>query len=103
MAKKTKGETQSEASEKPQNGGAQPERSAAPPAISIRSGDAYLAVWVSGNRLRVSVSRRVESGYERYGPWVIPIDYLIYKVLETKEGREVIKKAAEFVEALSEE
>jgi len=83
--------------------GEQPERSAAPPAISIRSGDAYLAIWVSGSRLRISVSRRVEGGYERYGPWVIPLDYLIYKVLETKEGREVIKKAAEFVEALSEE
>jgi len=94
-------ETQSEASER-QNG-AQPERSAAPPAISIRSGDAYLAIWVSGSRLRVSVSRRTNEGFERFGPWVIPLDYLIYKVLESKEGREVIKKAAEFVEALSEE
>jgi len=102
MAKKTKGETQSEASER-QNG-VQPERGAAPPAISVRSGDAYLAIWVSGNRLRVSVSRRTsDGGFEGFGPWVIPLDYLIYKVLETKEGREVIRKAAEFVEALSEE
>ena len=83
--------------------GEQPERSATPPAISIRSGDAYLAIWVSGSRLRVSVSRRVEGGFERYGPWVIPIDYLLFKLLDSREGREAIKKAAEIADALGED
>jgi len=87
-----------------ENGEQPAERTATPPAISIRSGDAYLAIWVSGNRLRVSVSRRTsDGGYERWGPWVIHLDYLLYKAIDNKEAREVIKKAAEIAEALSEE
>jgi len=70
------------------------------PILTIRGRETFLSIWLSGNNMKLSVSRRTENGFEKIDSYAIPLDYLLFKALE--KSREVLKHYCEFVGALEE-
>lgn len=70
------------------------------PDITVKGKDTYLSLWI-GSRVRISISRRTNNGFERIDSYTIPLDYLLFKSLE--RSRDVLKRYCEFVLDLEEE
>ena len=70
--------------------GEQPEKRY--PLLSI-PGEYQLTVWANRNTVRFVVNRRTENGWERVAKWVVPLDYLLFKIaIEVEGGLDVIKQ-----------
>jgi hypothetical protein len=41
-----------------------------------------LSIFISSNKLTLTVSRKGETGFERIDRYVIPLDYLLFKIFE---------------------
>jgi len=62
------------------------------PLLSI-PGEYQLTVWANRNNVRIVVNRRTENGWERVAKWVVPLDYLLFKIaIEVEGGLDVIKQ-----------
>lgn len=72
----------------------------AKPDIVIKGKDCYLSIWL-GDNVRITVTKKTQNGFERIDSFMMPLEYLLFKVLEKK--RDVLKKFAVFVESVEEE
>lgn len=70
------------------------------PLVTVRGRDTYLSIWVSGNNVKISVSRKGQGGFERIDSYLIPLDYLLFKVIEA--SKDIVARYCEFVSALEE-
>lgn len=73
------------------------ERKSEKPDIIVRGRDTYLSVWIS-SIVKISITRKSSDGYERVDSYAIPLDYLVFKILD--KSRDVLKRYCEFVDAL---
>lgn len=74
------------------------ERPSEKPSVVVRGKDTVLSVWISENSVRFSVSRKNEGRFERVDSYSIPLDYLLFKIMEKNPS--MIKRYCEFVESL---
>jgi len=70
------------------------------PLLTVRDRDVYLSVWLSSNAFKIRVSRKTEKGFEAIGNFMIPLDFLLFKVIDSVQGREVYKRYCSIAEAL---
>jgi hypothetical protein len=59
-----------------------------------------LSIFISENKVTLTVSRKTETGFERVDRYVIPTDYLLYKIFE--RSRNSFGGICEIVERLEE-
>jgi len=71
------------------------------PDITVKGNQSVLTMWISEDKLRVSISKRSDQGFERLDSYSIPLDYLMFKVFE--KNRRMIKRFSELVETIEEE
>jgi hypothetical protein len=51
--------------------------------ITIRGENkTILSIFISENKVTLTVSRKTESGFERVDRYTIPVDYVLYKIFE---------------------
>jgi hypothetical protein len=76
------------------------EREKEKPVIIRGENRTILSIFVSENKVTFVVSRKVESGFERVDRYVIPADYLLFKLFE--KNRSAFSSICEIVERLEE-
>jgi len=76
------------------------EKSEKKPLLTIRGKETYLSVWVSGNSVKMSVSKRGDQGFVRVDSYMIPLDYMLFKIFES--SKDVLKRYCEFVASVEE-
>jgi hypothetical protein len=52
--------------------------------ITIKGESTILTIFIRENRITLNISRRTQTGFERIDRFVIPTDYLIYKLFEKR-------------------
>lgn len=62
------------------------------PDLITRHGDTVMSIWITENKIRLSVSRKKEGGFEKVGVFVIPVDYMVFKIL--MKNPDIVKKFA---------
>lgn len=62
------------------------------PLLSVVSGEYRLSVYPGTVNIAIVIYRRGSNGYEKISKFVIPSDYLIIKILENPETREVAQR-----------
>jgi hypothetical protein len=68
--------------------------------ITIRGEKSILSIFIGENKITFTVSRKTEGGFERIDRFVIPLDYLLFKVFEKNRG--IFGGICEIVERLEE-
>jgi methyl coenzyme M reductase subunit D len=68
--------------------------------ITIRGEKTILSIFIGENKVTLTVSRKTESGFERIDRYIIPADYLLFKLFEKNRGAfsgicEIIEKIEE--------
>jgi len=62
-----------------------------------------LSIWVSGNDLKIRVSRRSEKGFEKIDTYVLPLETLINRVLLDSEAIDITRRYCKFAEVIESE
>jgi hypothetical protein len=52
--------------------------------ITIKGENTILTIFIRENRITLNISRKTQTGFERIDRFVIPTDYLIYKLFEKR-------------------
>jgi len=76
------------------------------PLLTVRGREGFLSVWVTGNAIKFSVSRRAGEAFERVDAFVVPLDYMFLQLFGDREVRETARRCillAEAAERLAEE
>jgi hypothetical protein len=69
--------------------------------ITIRGENrTILSIFISEIKITLTVSRKTETGFERVDRYVIPVDYLLFKIFERSRGS--FGSICEIVERLEE-
>lgn len=71
------------------------------PDVTLKAQGYYLSIWLDGNNARFRVTAKEGDGFKHVATFSMPVDYLLYKLLERQRGHVV--RLCELVEALSEE
>jgi methyl coenzyme M reductase subunit D len=73
--------------------------------ITIKGERTILSIFIGENKITLTVSRRTETGFERVDRFIIPVDYLLFKIFEKNRSSfsgicEIIEKIEERFEEL---
>jgi len=71
------------------NSGVEEKRS---PLLTIRDREYVLTVWADSRRVRLVVSRRAENGWERLAVFVIPTDYMLWKLVQVEGVKDIVSR-----------
>mgnify|MGYP001770764470 FL=1 len=65
----------------------------------------FLSIWLSGNKLKVSVTRRGEDGrFERVDDYVVNLDYILFVAIRKgSDSRAIVGNVCDMLESLAEE
>jgi methyl coenzyme M reductase subunit D len=68
--------------------------------ITIKGERTILSIFIGENKITLTVSRRTETGFERVDRFIIPVDYLLFKIFE--KNRSSFSGICEIFERLEE-
>jgi hypothetical protein len=68
--------------------------------VTIKGERTILSIFISESKVTLVVSRRTEAGFERVDRYVIPVDYLLFKIFE--RNKYSFKGICEIVEKIEE-
>ena len=64
----------------------------------------FLSIWLSGNKLKVSVTRRGANGFERVDDYVVNLDYILFVAIRKgSDSRAIVGNVCDMLESLAEE
>jgi len=71
------------------------------PDLTIKGSNTVLSIWISSKGLRLSISKRVEKGFERIDSYTIPLEVILTKALFKQEMIESLKQFCLFVDRIA--
>ena len=85
------------------SGGETP-RGARPDVVLRGRNGTYLSMWLSGNKLKISVTRRGQDGrFERVDDYVLNLDYILFVAIRKSDSRGIVGNVCDMLESLAEE
>jgi len=62
------------------------------PLLSMKDREYVLTVWADARRVRLVISKRSENGWERLAVFVIPVDYMLWKLLQVEGVKDIVSR-----------
>ena len=78
-------------------------RGAKPDVVLRGRNGTFLSMWLSGNKLKISVTRRGSSGFERVDDYVVNLDYILFVAIRKADSRGIVGNVCDMLESLAEE
>jgi len=70
------------------------------PNLVVRGKETTLSIWITEKTMKLSVSKKTDSGFERIDSYTIPMDYILFKILESMPSQ--LAKVCEFAKVIEE-
>jgi len=70
------------------------------PIVTLRGKDSFLSIWIQGNTVKFTVTKRSGDGFQRVDSFSMPVGYFLYEV--ARKNREALTDLCEFISAVEE-
>jgi len=73
------------------------------PDLVLKGKEIILSIWISGKNVKLSISKRIEQGFQKVDSFSIPLDVLIVRAMFNTDSKMTLRQYCELIESIGEE